>query len=499
MKRKRLFFPLGGIILCFAMLTTGLLINGLAHSHAAGPLYPTTQSHTSARISSLRSFVDTQNNIYLGTTHGSIYALNNRTGTQLWQYRNSADTGCDPNNVYIGISIYRVTSGIVYVNPCESNTATCLSHLIALRISDGSQLWCSSFPLPQYWNDSVQILEISGGIIYLVPGIYCGMPSFCNGTLYALNAKDGSLLWSYNPPSSFSAAGFSYFQLLQGVIYLSVSGLTSYPAVRTSQICALNANDGSQHWCVSNVGEIAFAGGEIYATETTSSGSVLTALKASDGSQIWSYPGSFNEGMAFTNAIYAVNNTSICMFSSDGSPRWCVSPINSYFTFQVQGGIIYVSQYPPGTAYSGATQAFSSNIGTLLWTKQNSGILALDQGISYLVTTKARVEAVHATDGSTLWSYKFAQSGSVYFSQADKVIYYNTPHELRVLSASTGALLWSHFSASTVNFNFQGASNGIAYAESNNTTTGSYTLNAFDASNGILLWKYAIVCVGSCL
>lgn len=497
MDRKRLVFSLGGIILCFSMLTISLMMNGLAHSHAVGPLHSTMQSHTSTGTPSARSFYDVQNNIYFGITFGSIYALNATTGAQLWQYTDSAAIGCDPNGEHSGISILRAVSGIVYVNPCDTDTA-CPSHLVALRVTDGSQLWCSSFPIPPGWNGSSQFLAISQGIIYLMPGIYCGVPPSCNQILYALNAQDGSLLWSYSPPSSMFGAGFSHFQLVQGVIYLSISGQTPSPAgppVAVSQVCALNASDGSQRWCVSNAGEIGLAWGVVYATENTSSGStILAALRASDGSQIWSYRGAFSQVVASTNVVYTGGPTSICALkSSDGSQRWCASINSTYFSFRVQAGVIYVPQYPD---YPGNIQAFSTSTGTLLWTKHNADILALGQGVAYLLTSDARVEAIHATDGSVLWSYKPAHSGSAYFSLADQVIYYNTPHGLRALSASTGTLLWSHFTATTVNLSFQSASNGIAYVESNNTTTSSFTLNAFDASNGTLLWKYAIVCVG---
>src|SRR5215469_10056658 len=167
MHRKRLVFSLRGVILCFAILTTTLLMNGLTLSHAAGPLPSTMQSHTSTRTSSTRSFYDVQDNIYFGITFGSIYALNATTGAQLWQYTDSAAIGCDPNGEHSGISIQQVASGVVYVNPCDTDTA-CPSHLVALRVTDGSQLWCSSF-IPAYWIGSSRFLTISQGIIYLTP------------------------------------------------------------------------------------------------------------------------------------------------------------------------------------------------------------------------------------------------------------------------------------------------------------------------------------------
>jgi outer membrane protein assembly factor BamB len=495
MHRKRLVFSLGSVILCFAMLATSLLMNGFAHSHAAGPLNSTMQSHTSNYASSGRSFYDPQNNIYFGITFGSIYALNATTGVQLWQYTDTAAIGCDPNGEHSGISIPWVTRGVIYVNPCDSDTA-CPSHLVALRVTDGSQIWCSSLPIPPYSIGSYYILAVSQGIIYLLPGIYCGTPSYCNQTLYALSARDGSLLWSYSPPSSMFGARFFNFQLVQGVISISINGEMWSPAgppVGVNEVCALNASDGSQLWCISGAREIGLVQGVVYAME----GSSLVALQASNSGQIWSYTptsGSLSQIVVLQNGIYIVINgpsgTSICALNnSDGSVRWCSPTKLSSPSIQVKDGILYASQTP-------IIQAFSISTGQLLWTNQDGQILSEGTGIVYILTSKNHIKELKTKDGTLLWSFNMNLSGLNCCSLSSGAFYFGAGHSLYALSASTGTLLWSHFTTSTVGLSFQGASIGIAYAELNNTTTGSHTLSAFDASSGALLWKYAIVCLG---
>lgn len=494
MHRKRLIFSIRGVVLCFTVLAASLLMNGLVHSHAAGPLHSTMQPHASTGAPPGHSFYDPQNNIYFGITFGSIYALNATTGTQLWQYTDSAAMGCDPNGEHPGISIKWVVSGIVYVYPCNTETG-CPSLLVALRVTDGSQLWCSSLPIPPYWNGFYNILAISQGIIYLLPGMYCGMPSYCNETLYALNARDGSVLWSYSPPSPLYFAGFSNFQTAQGVVSLGITGETGSPPappVGVNEICTFNASDGSQRWCISNTREIGLVQSAIYAIE----GSSLVALQISDGKQIWSYTptgGSQSQIVLSQNITYVSigdsSSTNICALNnSDGSQRWC-SPTNlASPSIQVKYGILYASQPP-------IIQAFSASTGRLWWTNQDGQILSAGSGLAYILTSKNQIEKLKTRDGSLLWSYKI-QSGLNCCSLTDGTIYFGATHSLYAISASTGALLWTHFTPNNVDISFQGASSTLAYVESHNTTTGSFKLNAFNASNGTLLWKYKITCLG---
>lgn len=502
MNGKRISLVLGVIFLCCALMNTSLMFSNLAHSHAAGT--------TPRFISKPRAFSPTQpahsmdgvqGNIYFGTTFGSIYALNATTGAQLWQYTDSAAIGCDPNGEHSGISILRVASRVVYINPCDTDTA-CSSHLVALRVIDGSQLWCSSFPIPPGWIGSFQILAVSGGIIYLLPNIYCGTPPSCNQILYALNAQDGSLLWSSSPPSSWFSAGFSNFQLVQGVIYVNIGGEMWSPAgppVGVEQTCALNASDGSQRWCDSNDYALTSNGGEMYATNTGLTS--LIALRATDGIQIWSSTVSgYGHIIVFPQVIYYITDASICAFNIiDGSQRWCTPhSVSIYLNLQIKGGLIYTENYPPNGSSNPVIQVFSTSTGTPLWTKQNTNLIAVSQGILYVWTGTNRAEELNAKDGTLLWSHYTNQNGFAYFAPVDNLIYVNTPHGILALNASNGTLLWSHFSSINVSLSYQSSSNGIAYIFSHDTSKGSYKLLALNTSNGTLLWSYSIVCVGTC-
>ncbi|HEV2583858.1 MAG TPA: PQQ-binding-like beta-propeller repeat protein [Ktedonobacteraceae bacterium] len=463
MFRKHMIFSLGGIALCLMMLAVGLMMSGPGHSHAASSLGSARTPSISHQLA--QPFDAVQGNIYYGTGSTSVYALDAQTGAQLWVYPLQCGNGMN------FFTVLWVVNGIAYVNTCNPS---CLSHLAAIRGSDGTQLWCSTFTFFAPGANGTRFLGVSQGIVYL----YTVIPGGDGGehdTLHALNATDGSLLWSYDQNPQIPDQFLDFFKVVQGVAYISMDQYN--PAGGGPYLtCALNTSSGSVNWCAANALTSILAQGVLYATNSTS----LIALRASDGSQLWSYAGSFDQIVAHPKVVFVGGPGSLCALnSSNGSQRWC-SSVNAYHFF-VQGGIIYAGG-----------QAFSASTGALLWTNQAANIIGLGQSVVYALTGGYYVEEINAMSGSLLWSYSIAQSGTASFSPGDGVIYYNTPHGLRALSASTGTLLWSHFTTSNAILSFQSDSSAIAYVVSNNTTTNSFTLHAYNASNGTLLWQYAM-------
>lgn len=480
MNVKRIALFLGGVALCFTVLSASFILSGLNHSRAAGTtLHSTSKSQSFVPTQLAHSVDGVQGNIYFGTTYGSIYALNATTGAQLWRYYVGSSV-CNVDGEGSTVVLRGVVNNIAYVNTCSS---TCPTRLIALQISDGSQLWCSSLPLSAVYDGRVELLGVSQGIVYVYPIIQTGDGGEHN-VVYALSAKDGSLLWSFDQNPQAVQEFIDFFKIVEGVIYISLDQYSPGGNFVAYLTCALNASNGSESWCVSNALTRTLVQGVLYATNGLGNSTSLIALRASDGSQLWSYAGTFYQIFAYPNTVFAGGSSICALNSSDGTQRWC-SSANAYY-FRVQGGVIYTWQYPYGI------QAYSATTGTLLWTNQTASIIGLGQGIAYLLTSNYHVEGINATNGSLLWNYNTVHSGTAYFAPIDGVIYYNTSHGLRALSASTGTLLWSHFAATNVNLSFQSDSSAIAYIVSNNTTTNSFTLNAYNSSNGILLWKYTI-------
>jgi outer membrane protein assembly factor BamB len=141
---------------------------------------------------------------------------------------------------------------------------------------------------------------------------------------------------------------------------------------------------------------------------------------------------------------------------------------------------------------SSSLRAFSASTGALLWTNLAQSIIGLSSSAIYVLTSTNQVQGINITNGALLWSYNAAQNGTASFGPGDGVIYYNTTHGLRALSAGTGTLLWSHFTPATVYSYFQSDSNGIAYVVTDDTAKNAITLHAYNATKGSLLWKYAL-------
>lgn len=508
MKRKRIILSLLLVAFCALVVPAGLVFNGISYTRAAGAVPKVTGQHTPATTAKPTPSAIVQGNGYHGSTvcdpnpfirlclaivqgnvlYGhtglSVYALNAKTGVLLWQYQVRSSNYCLG---YTAVDLLGIVNGVVYVNTCRPD---CPSHLAALKASDGSQLWCSPVNFAAY-SGILGLAKVAKGIVYISPYTPCG-DSCAYGPLYALKESDGSQLWNYAPNGMVALYGVD-----QGVVYTTI--VYEAPGSFSQDACAFNTIDGSKRWCHSNAEIIGLVRGVVYVTAYNAnySGYSILALKESDGTKLWRYSGGSQEqeflqalvqlDVIYISAYLPSNGTlsgTLCAVNvSNGSQRWC-SISNPYTTsLKVLGGIIYNI----GNIYSGGIQAFSTSTGALLWTKQAASLIGLGQSVAYVLTSNYHVEGINATNGSLLWTYNATRSGTAYFAPTDGVIYYNTSHGLRALSASTGTLLWSHFAATNVYLLFQSDSRAIAYVVSSNTTS---TLNAYNSSNGTLLWKY---------
>jgi outer membrane protein assembly factor BamB len=514
MKRKHIILSILLVAFCALVVPASLVFNGISYTRAAGAVPKVTGQHTPATIAKPTPSAIVQGNVYHGSTvcdpfsfinglcvaivqgnvlYGhtglSVYALNATTGVLLWQYQVRSSNYCLG---YTAVGLFGIVNGVVYVNTCR---ADCPSHLAALKASNGSQLWCSPVDFAAY-SGIVSLAKVAKGIVYIIPYTPCG-DSCESGTLYALKESDGSRLWKYGP-----TGGIELYGIDQGVVYITI--LHEAPGSSSLDACALNTRDGSKRWCHSNAQIIGLVRGVVYVTAYYAkhyyAGYSILALKGSNGTQLWSYSGG-SQGQEFTQALVQLNviyisaylpsnaSGALCAVNvSNGSQRWCSISNPLATSLKVIGGIIYNI----GDIYSGGIQAFSTHTGTLLWTKQTASLIGLGQSVAYVLTSNYHVEGINATNGLLLWNYNTAHGGTAYFVPTDGVIYYNTSHGLRALSASTGTLLWSHFAATNVYLIFQSDNRAIAYVVSNNTTTNSLTLNAYNSSNGTILWKYTI-------
>jgi outer membrane protein assembly factor BamB len=217
--------------------------------------------------------------VYVGSSDGSVYALNASTGAKLWSYL----TGLYPIR-----SSPAVANGVVYVGSYDGN-------VYALSASTGAKLWSYTTGTQVQTSPAV-----ANGVVYFGSGGY-GV-----GTVYALNASTGAKLWSY------ATGGFVYSSpaVANGVVYIGSEDFNVY---------ALNASTGAKLWSYDTGDKIesspAVANGVVYVGTRTPDG--VTALNASTGGLLGSYAGEGDSSPAVVNGTIYIGATAYSLGSAD--------------------------------------------------------------------------------------------------------------------------------------------------------------------------------------
>lgn len=248
--------------------------------------------------------------VYVGSADGNVYALDAKSGTKLWSYfAGNANEAITPSTSV-------VDQGIVYASSSDNSSH---SYLFALNAKTGKQLWriqvdSQVFTSPQIANGLIYIASfaisqqtgptVTDSFAYAfnakdgsqrwrsakVSDFILAAPTVANGAvyfgsrntmIYALNAENGALLWQQSAGGAVSAS----LQVVNGVLYAGVGPGVS---LNNTAILALKATDGSQVWrhAIANYAgtPLAVSGNALY---VGSFDSFVFALKTSDGSQIW--------------------------------------------------------------------------------------------------------------------------------------------------------------------------------------------------------------------
>jgi len=127
--------------------------------------------------------IDSNFNVYLGTTRGGIFALR-RDGSQLWQHNLPEDK-------------HRIMTGALYRNSLYVPTSGGVA--LSLDLATGSQNWYKQYA-PAAGVDAWSTTAADGLIV--VPGVSNHDQGNGNDVIVALNADDGSEKWRYKPDAN---------------------------------------------------------------------------------------------------------------------------------------------------------------------------------------------------------------------------------------------------------------------------------------------------------
>ncbi len=325
---------------------------------------------------------------------------------------------------------------------------------------------------PSSSQTAVASIAGANGIVYI---------DATDGTLSARRGSDGKLLWqrSFITPAYYLGAASS----------TALYGITAN--ANGTVVEALRASDGSVLWATSvppaGPGRIMVNAGIVY--YNAQNGTVY-ALRASDGNELWYLSSgmtapldtflSVSDGIA---SIHTNDGTVYVVRGSDGM---------EFFRYHADEGTNWQPFIENGIIYSndghGTIQANQASNGSFLWqihsTINKSSFWSESGDIIYLYNA-GTVKALRGTNGSPLWQYKtqselimspFAQQGVTYIVTQD--------HTITALHSSNGSLLWQQQLPPSLLYG-PAIADGILYLG-----TDDNSVDAWRGSDDLYLWHY---------
>ncbi|HEY7340089.1 MAG TPA: PQQ-binding-like beta-propeller repeat protein [Ktedonobacterales bacterium] len=261
-----------------------------------------------------------QATLYAGFAAGYLIAFRASDGTVRWRTKG-----------YTASPV--VSDGVLY-------TASG-ADLVALRPqSDGvAEVWRT--PLDTTALTSTPVL--SNGILYVNTSGLTANRSAPNGSVFAVDANTGHILWRFQTHGSMFGAPV----VTADAVYTGAE-----PASLMSTLFALNRADGALRWRVQRkeyVTGMAVLGGTIYVGSTDNT---VAAFRVSNGAQLWSYrtPG-FVDSLAVStigeaSIVFAGSRdeTLYALRASDGTLLWTYQADGFILApVVVQGDLVYIT------------------------------------------------------------------------------------------------------------------------------------------------------------
>ena len=319
------------------------------------------------------------------------------------------------------------------------------------------------------------------------------------GTTYAINITSGEELWN------LTGRGYLVsFALNDGVAYMS----TSDPRFTNEQSAgstfyALDAVNGSLIWSRPFDGDIRWSrinDGALYVFFVASGfNTYVYAMNASTGFPLWNWKAGY-----YNLLSHPAFDDGTIYFGSDGYPErlfYAVSAKNGTELWRapVAGGVRTPPSVVDGVVYLSsdeATYALNANNGDKLWNYAASSYCpcVVDGGIAYVREAGDTIYALNASDGNIVWNYSATKKISP-LCIVDNLLYFSSNETLNAWNAATGEQLWNSSIISEAPLIISEGSSGYYSSFSATITDGilyyysDETFHALDASNGNSLWN----------
>lgn len=272
---------------------------------------------------------------------GKLHALDRNTGQELWNFPPDALAGD------FSTTTPAVANGIVYFGVNRGGPV-----VYAVDAATGVQVWSHGGPISQIQSSPTVI----DGRVHV---------AFTDGTIRALNAATGQVIWSIIHPGGASSSP-------------AIAGGRLYIAIHNQGLLALNANTGSELW-------LAPMPGPQWSSPAVDNGRVFVGSE--DDHKLYAFD-------AVTGQTIWTATTSDLVQSSPA----------------VANGVVYI-----GNA-AGDLHAFNAATGGLIWRKgiSGDGIFngpAVANGVVYAAAADGKLYAVNAATGRVLFRAAIGDCG----------------------------------------------------------------------------------------
>lgn len=291
-------------------------------------------------------------------------------------------------------------------------------------------------PKPHLPPAQIQNVTVQNGVAYITSS---------DGTLRALNVKNGSLLWQRN------SANFSPI-FVNDVMYVE------YYKQNNIIVQSLRVKDGAVLWTFkgpldSNL--LMIMNGIAYSLSPipipTQSGRILTVLDGRNGAELWHY---------------TLN----------------ISPSSTVYIQGMQNKV-YITTFANALVQDTSLSVLDSRTGSFLWHTQATSILPIQNNEVGIITNDGTLKVLRADNGHEIWQYTSSNSSGWSPTVGAKSFYVQTfKGSLQALSIDTGTLEWAYNDPWGI-ANIFPEVNGVLYLE-----TGDGFIVALRISDGTRLW-----------
>lgn len=317
--------------------------------------------------------------LYVGSSDRRLYAIDADAGTERWHFEADAPVTSSPA-VDDERVLFTDRAGVVYAVSRRDGT-------LVWRFETGDEL-----PLPwghegwDYFTASPTLVDdmaligsgdgnlyaldaasgreiwrfASGARIRTTPAVAGDSVLFGNsaGIFYALDARDGAVRWRFETAGHTLGAaevGFDRRQIYsspavhEGVVYFGSRDAGLYALDLETGQQRWRSNDGTSAWVISSP---AVAGGRVYSARSSST--LVRALDAADGSEIWrvaTEAAVFASPVLAGETLYVANGAGLVLAlnARDGSERW---------RHRTGGGVWATPLVADGRLYVGSDDGF---------------------------------------------------------------------------------------------------------------------------------------------